>query len=208
MTTLILLRHGHSAANAANLLTGQLPGVGLSPDGKRQAKDLITRISSNRIDYLHVSPIERCQLTIAPWLQSSNANSLTRMEINESFSEIDFGKWSGKKLSTLRRDPLWADVQNCPSTVRFPGGESFKAAQRRAVEGVEDIFAARGDKTHLVVSHSDIIKLITAHFLSAHLDTFQRYQVAPASFTIFRSHRKKISLLTTNNLSSLKEILG
>ncbi len=209
MSTFIFLRHGHSAANATGTLTGQLPGVGLSKHGKRDATNLIERIGPRRIDHLHLSPIERCQLTIDPWLRSRYSASLLSLQIVDGVSEIDFGDWSGRKLSSLRRDPLWRDVQNRPSTVTFPEGESFKKVQRRAVSAVEEIRAKRGkNKVHLIVSHSDTIKLITAHYLQMKLDNFQSLQIDPASFTIFTGDRKKFSLLTLNSKSSLRELLG
>lgn len=208
MSTIIFLRHGHSAANATDTLTGQLPGIGLSSKGKKQAVELIDRIGAKRIDFLHLSPIERCQLTIDPWLRSKNSNSLLSYEIRDGLSEIDFGDWSGQKLSSLRRKPLWKDVQSRPSSVTFPGGESFRKVQRRAVAAVEDILAIKGDKTHLVVSHSDTIKLILAHYSSMKLDSFQSLIINPASFSVLKSHKAGTSILTINNQSTLKEILG
>ena len=208
MSTFIFLRHGHSAANASGTLTGQLPGVGLSSQGKRDAAGLIERIGKNRVDRVHLSPIERCQLTIDPWLRSGSSRSLESLHILDGLTEIDFGQWSGKKLSTLRRQPLWKDVQQRPSVVTFPGGESFKRAQRRAVESVELIRGIRGEKTHLIVSHSDTIKLIVAHYLGQKLDQFQKLEIAPTSFTIFKGDSKSISLTTLNNSGTLREILG
>lgn len=208
MSTIIFLRHGHSAANATDTLTGQLPGIGLSSKGKKQAVELIERIGAKRIDLLHLSPIERCQLTIDPWLRSKNSNSLLSYEIRDGLSEIDFGDWSGQKLSSLRRKPLWKDIQNRPSSVTFPGGESFRKVQRRAVAAVGDILAIKGDKTHLVVSHSDTIKLILAHYSAMKLDSFQSLIINPASFSVLKSHKAGTSILTINNQSTLKEILG
>ena len=208
MSTLIFLRHGHSAANAKDLLTGRLPGVGLSPEGKRQAVELVERIGAKRIDFLHISPIERCQLTIDPWLRSKNSSHLEKYQILDGLSEIDFGKWSGRKLSSLRREALWKDVQTRPSTVRFPEGESFKQAQKRAVTAVEEIRSMRGDKTHLIVSHSDTIKLILAKYLDMKLDSFQKLNISPASFTIFHENKSQLSLRTINSNQSLKELLG
>jgi probable phosphomutase (TIGR03848 family) len=208
VSTFIFLRHGHSAANASGLLTGQLPGVGLSTTGKKDAHGLIERIGLNQIHHLHISPIERCQLTIDPWLRSKGSSSLQSLQIVDGVSEIDFGLWSGRKLSSLRREPLWRDVQARPSTVTFPQGESFRKVQRRAVAAVEEIREMRGkDKVHLIVSHSDTIKLIAAHYLGMKLDNFQTLHIDPASFTVFLGDSKNFSLKTINSKSSLTEIL-
>ena len=208
VSTFIFLRHGHSAANAAGLLTGQLPGIGLSSQGKKQAVALVDRIGAGRIDYLHISPIERCQLTIDPWLRSKNSSSLTRLQIVDGISEIDFGSWSGRKLSSLRREPLWKDVQKKPSQVTFPEGESFRKVQKRAIEAVEEIRAMKGDKTHLIVSHSDTIKLIIAHYLQMKLDAFQSLHISQASFSILHSNKTGVSLQVINSNQSLKELMA
>lgn len=207
MKIVVLLRHGHSAANAKNLLTGRLPGVGLSSEGKKQALDLIGRIGGEKIEHLHLSPIERCQLTIDPWLRSKNSNSLLTSQLHDGFSELDFGQWSGEKLSTLRRKHLWKSVQNEPSKVRFPGGESFKEAQKRSVVAMEEIRTKKGNGVHLVVSHSDTIKLILAHYLSMKLDAFQRLSINPATFSILNFDKSTVRVGAVNSSGSLKEIL-
>lgn len=209
MSTFIFLRHGHSAANASGTLTGQLPGIGLSAQGKRDAQALVERIGSNLVSHLYLSPIERCQLTIDPWLESKHSSSLHSMEISDGVSEIDFGKWSGRKLSSLRRDPLWRAVQNQPSAVTFPEGESFRKVQRRAVAAVEEMRSKRGkDRVNLIVSHSDTIKLVVAHYLQMKLDNFQSLRIDPASFTVFTGDAKNFSLITINSKASLREILA
>lgn len=206
MKTLIFLRHGHSQANEKGLLTGQLPGVLLSKKGLSQSKELVERIGRTPIDFLHVSPVERCQLTIEPWLQSKHSSTIKSFEIVDGFSEIDFGKWSGRKLTSLRRDPLWKSVQEKPASVRFPDGESFRQVQRRAVSALEEILTARGTSTHLIVSHSDTIKLVVSHLLDLPLNNFQKLEISPASFTIF-NFNKKSQMVTINNMSSLAKIL-
>jgi len=207
MSVIILLRHAHSAANDAGLLTGQLPGVSLSKKGFIQAHELVERIGKGQIDRLHISPIERCQLTIDPWLRSKYSSTLESFRVDDSLTEIDFGDWSGRKLTSLRRERLWKSVQNKPSQVTFPNGESFRAAQRRAYFGVETIANARGSKVNLVLSHSDTIKLIVSKYLGMKLDSFQQLQINPASFTILNVSKAGTTLKTINNMGNLKDLL-
>ena len=129
------------------------------------------------------------------------------MNIVDEITEIDFGLWSGRKLSSLRRLPLWKQVQQQPSKVTFPEGESFRKAQRRAITAVSHISKIRGDQTHLIVSHSDVIKLVTAELLGMKLDNFQSIQISPASFTIFSVHKGNFSLVTTNSNATLKDLI-
>jgi len=207
VSVIVLLRHAHSSANDSGLLTGRLPGVSLSKGGFVQANELVERIGRAKVDQLHISPIERCQLTIDPWLRSKYSSSLESCEIDESLTEIDFGSWSGRKLSTLRRDPLWKVVQHSPSRMKFPQGESFRSAQKRAFLGVQEIAARRGSKVHLLVSHSDTIKLILAKALDINLDSFQKIRIDQASFSILDIPKGAASVRTVNNKGALKELL-
>ena len=208
MSTLILLRHAHSQANESNILAGRTPGVLLSKKGVAQSQQLIERIGRAPIDEVHLSPITRCQLTIDPWLASKYSSQINRLDIREEFTEMDYGDWSGRKLSSLHRSSLWRPIQESPSKVRFPGGESFRQAQRRAVDGCEELLNSGAKKVHLVVSHSDLIKLIAVHYLDAHIDTFQRVEISQASFTVISRNARGLNILAINSASNLASIVG
>ncbi len=90
-------------------------------------------------------------------------------------------KWQGEKLSQLRREKLWEIVQVYPSRAHFPGGEAIRQAQARAVDALETLAIRHTNQRVAVVSHSDIIKLMVAHYLGAHLDFYQRIEISPAS---------------------------
>ena len=208
MSTLIFLRHAHSQANESNLLAGRTPGVLLSKKGQRQALQLVERIGKAKLDQVHISPMARCQLTIDPWLESRYSSAIEALDIREEFTEMDYGDWSGKKLASLRRSPLWKPIQETPSKVKFPGGESFRQAQKRAVDGCEDLLSSRGNKFHLVVSHSDLIKLIAVHYLESHIDAFQRIDISQASFTVIQRNRGSLNIISINSASDLRSIVG
>ena len=208
MSTIIFLRHAHSIANEKNLLAGRTPGVHLSRTGLSQAQALIERIGKGSVDHLHISPMQRCQMTIDPWLKSKNSSSISTFGVEERFNEVDYGDWSNRSLSTLRRNPMWRVIQEQPSKVKFPGGESIKGAQKRAVGAVDELLASKRASVHLVVTHSDLIKVISAHYLEMRLDSFQRIDIGPASFTVMRGNVASPSLITMNSYSDLQSILG
>jgi probable phosphomutase (TIGR03848 family) len=182
MARIVLLRHAHSVANEKNLLAGRTAGISLSKTGKEQAKDLISRLGTIQFDEVAISPLQRCRETIDPWLTSTGAKS--RIVVDESVSEVDYGSWSGKSLSSLRRKAQWKIVQNFPSQMTFPEGESLLEMQGRALSGFYRLNAVKGKGPRLLVSHGDVIKSIVAHCLGMHLDQFQRLVIEPASLTI------------------------
>lgn len=208
MSTIVFLRHAHSIANEKNLLAGRTPGIHLSRTGKEQARGLIERLGKSYLDHLHLSPMQRCQLTIDPWLASKSSSTISSLEVEERFNEVDYGDWSNRSLTTLRRNPLWKSIQEEPSKVKFPGGESIRGAQKRAVSAVDELLGAKKNSVHLVVTHSDLIKVIAAHYLEMHLDSFQRIDIGPASFTVLRGNNDSHSLITLNNYSQLSSIIG
>lgn len=111
--------------------------------------------------------------------------------VEERINECDYGEWTGRKLGDLGDEPLMATVQQHPSAARFPGGESMRDMQHRAVEAVRDwngrIEDEHGpDAVYLMCSHGDVIKSLVADALGMHLDLFQRISVEPCSVTAIR----------------------
>lgn len=187
MTLVILVRHAHSTANGSGILAGRTEGVHLSPLGRVQARKLSTRLGEVPLKSLRSSPLERCAETLNPWLRKrefsdSNLNPLLTIDLD--LAEVDYGLWSGMKLRTLSRDPLWKIVQERPSKVTFPQGESLLAMQKRAMKSVKAGLSLRGKGHVLLMSHGDVVKSIIASALGMHLDEFQRIVIDPASVSI------------------------
>ena len=205
MPKIVLIRHAHSTANAAGVLSGQMPNVHLSKSGQEQAERLAERLGKLTISQVQVSPMDRCTETLAPWLAKYGKNVTVLTEPN--LIEVDYGKWSGKKLSTLSRAKLWRKVQGQPSAVTFPEGDSLAQMQVRAMKTVHDFFASDLELT-IMVSHGDVIKAIVASSMGMHLDDFQRIVIDPASITILESNGGAIRLTRLNDSdSTVSELL-
>lgn len=202
MAKIVLLRHAHSSANSAGILSGQLPDVSLSKDGLKQANGLIKRLGSSSFDSIRVSPMQRCEETIKPWMRSHNSRNIARYEISDGLIEVDYGTWSGRKLSRLSREPLWKMIQSTPSKVQFPLGEKLSAMQKRALSVIIEAHKQNKNGTHLFVSHGDVIKAIVAGLIGLKLDQFQSLVIDPASITILDFDGIKGRLITFNDTTS------
>jgi probable phosphoglycerate mutase len=121
-------------------------------------------------------------------------------------AEADYGDWTGQKISDLRSTDLWKLVQVVPSAVRFPGGESVREMQSRAVAAVEDIVAGHRGELVVAVSHADPIKALVAHFTGVHIDLFQRLFVSPASCTVLQFGPAGAALVKLNDTGTLDEL--
>ncbi|BEP15819.1 histidine phosphatase family protein [Acidothermaceae bacterium B102] len=198
MTTVLLLRHGRSTANAGGVLAGWTPDVHLHPDGEKQAQALAERLAKVPLMAVVSSPLDRCRETVAPLLFERDLE----LTIDDRFGEVRYGDWTGVELKKLAKDPLWPVVQSHPSGMTFPGegGESMAGMQHRAVEAVRDWNKTLGDETtYLVCSHGDVIKAIVADALGMHLDTFQRINVDPASLTVIRYGKVRPFVIKVND---------
>ena len=198
MTTLLLVRHGHTDT-AGKRLTGRAPGVHLNELGRRQAERLVERLDGVRIDTIVSSPLERCRETAAP-LAKARGHAV---DVGRAWIEVGYGEWTGRSISQLRRTKLWRRVMFAPSNVRFPGGESLLEVQVRAVDATFDIAARHARGTVLVVSHADVIRLLVAHLAGMHADHLQRLSIDTASITAVSISDGFPRLLTVNETDDL-----
>ena len=183
---LVLIRHAHSEANAAGVLSGRLPNVHLSDKGLEQAQGLISRLGEFPISQMRISPMERCFETVQPWINEIVIPKFSKFEpvIDENLTEVDYGTWSGRKLATLSKNKLWRTVQESPSRMYFPAGEGIAQMQSRAMNSVHEIVSTKKKGAAVIVSHGDVIKSIVASAMGMHLDEFQRIIIDPASVSI------------------------
>lgn len=179
MTTLLLVRHGHTDA-AGKRLTGWAPGVHLNDRGRAEAERLVERLDGVRVDAIYSSPLERCRETARPL---ATARRLS-VRIRRRLIETGYGEWTGRSIAQVRRTKLWRTVERVPSAMRFPGGEGLLEVQARAVDEVNRIAREHPKGTVVAVSHADPIRLVVAHVAGAHVDHLHRLVVDPGSVTV------------------------
>jgi probable phosphomutase (TIGR03848 family) len=202
MTTVLLIRHGRTSANTAGVLAGRSSGVVLDDVGHQQAAEVAARIAGVPLRTVLTSPLRRCRQT-AQALLAGRADACP-IQVEPGLVECGYGEWTGKALRELSKDKLWGAVQQQPSAVRFPGGESMAEMSARAVGAIRAwdrrLSAEHGpDAVWAAVSHGDPIKAILADALGMHLDSFQRIVVDPASISIIRYTATRPYVITVNS---------
>jgi probable phosphoglycerate mutase len=201
VTLLLLVRHALTDVTGRRL-SGSTPGIHLSEQGQTQAKDLAERLASLRLAAVYASPLERCVET-AEAIASRQDRTVERMSTLE---EVGYGGWTGKSLAQLSRTSLWKRIQNAPSSVRFPGGETLVEAQLRVVSGLEAIATRHPRGAVAIVSHADPIRLSLAHFLGVHIDLFQRIIVSPASVSAVLLGDRVPRIVRMNDTGNLEDL--
>ena len=176
-TVVLFVRHGQTPTTGTKL-PGRAPGLHLAPKGVEQAEAAGERIAAlGRVKAVYASPMERTQETAAPIAKACKL----RVRTHKGLIEADFGAWTGKDLSSLRKLPEWTTVQNYPSGFRFPGGESFPEMQTRMTGAITELVSKHPGETIVAVSHADTIKAAVADAVGTPLDLFQRIVVSPCS---------------------------
>lgn len=173
---LLLIRHALTP-HVGHKLSGWSSGVHLSDDGKKQAARLTERLHDVQIDAIYSSPLDRALETAQPIAKDHKL----RVRQREEIGEVKYGDLEGKSLRMLAKGKLWSKLQTWPSDVRFPGGESLRETQARAVAAIERLRAEHPKRNVAVVSHGDWIRLSVAHYVGAHIDLYRRINVDPAS---------------------------
>jgi probable phosphoglycerate mutase len=179
MTTFFLVRHGVTT-HTNHRLSGWMPGIHLTQEGRAQAEAAAQALASVPLKAVYASPIARTTETALPIAERHGLAVTKRRDIGE----VEYGRWTNRSLKVLARTKLWTTVQRWPGGVVFPDGESLRAVQSRAVDGLEAIRTEHARESVCVVSHGDVIKLVAAHYLGLHIDLFQRIVVVPASITV------------------------
>jgi probable phosphoglycerate mutase len=178
VTTLLLIRHGETAWNAAGRIQGQLD-VPLSPTGVWQAQRLATRLSPEPIAAVYSSDLTRAALTAQPLAQSLGLS----IALDRRLRERHFGIFEGHTLDEIAarypaelaawrtRDPHWA----------MPGGESGAQLIGRALAALQDIARRHAGATVAVVAHGGVLDAAYRHARGLAWDAPREHPMANAA---------------------------
>jgi broad specificity phosphatase PhoE len=177
--TILLIRHA-AHSHLGSVLSGRIPGIGLSADGREQACRLAARLASCAIARLESSPVQRAQETA-----SAIAGFHGGLAINTvaALDELDFGDWAGRRFDELADDPRWETWNRERASAAAPNGERMADAQARAWAHIEATARSGSGATVAMISHCDIIRAVVAKVLGLSLDAVHRFDVDPASLT-------------------------
>ena len=201
VTTVLLIRHGRTAANTSGILAGRASGVELDDLGVKQAAEAGTRMGSVPLRAIATSPLRRCRQT-AQALQAARTDSCPIL-VDQALVECGYGDWTGRAARAQQGEAVAkcaAPAIGCTVSRRRiddgdvePRGECHPGWDRRLAteHGADAIWAA--------VSHGDVIKAILADALGMHLDSFQRLLVDPGSVSVVRYTSVRPYVVTVNS---------
>jgi probable phosphomutase (TIGR03848 family) len=199
---ILLIRHGENDWVGTNRLAGRTPSVHLNEKGRQQANTLAELLRKQPIAALYSSPLVRCMETAQPLAQRLDLPVIEETGI----LEVDYGTWRGGELKELSNTPDWQKVQHYPSLFRFPGGETLREVQARAVGAIERLAERHANQVIALFSHGDVIRTTLAHFLGVPLDLFQRVIINTASISVIGISDGRPMVMSMNYLAELPQL--
>ena len=159
---LILVRHGQSLYNEANLLTGHVD-TKLSKKGINEAEAIGDELKSKsiRFDYAFTSPLSRC-IETADIILEKTFSVCDVVNVNRLI-ERDCGDLSGidKAEAMIKMGERKFRAMRSSFDIPYPNGESFDDVINRMVSWVqEDLLPLRNKGQTLVVSHKHTLRAL------------------------------------------------
>jgi alpha-ribazole phosphatase len=172
-TRLYIVRHGELVTSKEWRYVGQMD-VELNDAGKQQIKKLSSRLSSEQIDRIFSSDLNRT-------IESANIIGNKLVIINEpisEFREIDLGVWEGHTLEEIE-EKFPEDLLKRSEDImdfRVENGESFSDVNKRVIPKIMDIIENNVGKRILVVAHGGVNRIIIADALGLSINNIPRLE--------------------------------
>lgn len=204
MTTLYLIRHAETAANAEKRICGAYDGD-LSDKGYEQIKMLAAYAPSLEVDIIYTSPLKRAFKTASAFNWYINKP----LVINDDLREINVGVWENK---------LWADIDkasqiydlwvNNPHEFTIDGGEDMKDVYFRMAAALNEIAEANDGKTAAVFSHGCALRNFMCYAKGYGLERYREMSFidnVAVNKLIYDKSRKKFAVIYENDAGCNKK---
>jgi len=206
MTTLVIVRHGHTALNDGDRFRGRTD-TPLDARGLREAEVTAKAISGRwKLSAVYTSAVSRARSTGeiigAPFGLSP---------IDEpGVLDMDYGAWTGLTFDEAKaHDPeAYRLCMERASAFRSPGGESFEELRERSVAAVKEIARRHVDQTVAIVSHTVVIRVILLGFLELSTDHFWRVRQGTCAINVIEHDGKLFYMEQMNDTCHTRNMKG
>lgn len=191
---ILWVRHG-AHAELGWKLSGRQPGLRLGEAGFIQAQAAARRLQLAKLQAVYASPMERTRDTAVPIAEACGVS----LHVEEAINEIDFGAWSGGRISDLDERPAFARWNAGRDQACCEGGESMVEVQARVLRWMERIVAS-GATAVAAVSHADVIKAAVMVTLGLSSRAHDRLEISPGSITCVAGSAWGYRLISLNEV--------
>jgi alpha-ribazole phosphatase len=202
MTELILVRHGQTAWNAAEVFRGR-SDVDLDETGLKQAELLADYLRERKIEAVYSSPLKRALKTARAIAAKHNLKVIT----TEGLNDLKFGEWEGLSVAEVQEKyaTLYKEWVEKPHLIEIPGGEGLDDVRQRVLAFVNDL-VTRHKGTVVLVSHRVVHKVLTLALLGVDNSHFWNIKLDTAAMSTFIYEDKHWVLTEHNNTCYLRPL--
>ncbi len=197
-TVFFLVRHALCDPVGVTI-AGRGGAVPLNAAGRRQASSLAERLREVEPHALYSSPLDRALQTAEAIARVVGLDVVT----DDAFTEVDFGGWTGERLSDLAERSEWRRFNQLRSWAQVPDGELMISAQARAVAGLARLRVAHPGNRVVIVTHADVVRGVLTHAVGAPLDMLLRFECDAASVSVVTLDNDNVRVLRVNDSGSL-----
>lgn len=207
MTRIILVRHGRSMANVANIFAG-ITETPLTLHGIAQAEAVANYLLAREsIDKIYASPLSRAMDTVRPTAERLGISVIPE----KGLIEVNGGRWEGLSFTELAEkypEDFDSWMSDSPVNASPTEGESTRELFARVVDCVKRIAAENDGKTVLIGSHMTPVRALLVEALYGTVEAYTRKVAVPnASLHILRYENGKFTPEKLNITEHLGEDL-
>ena len=188
MALLVLVRHGESTANLANVFTGWLD-VALSPTGEVEALAVAQKLHALHFDAAYTSTLRRAGRTLALIL-SAIGQAHIPVHRTQALRERMYGDLQGlnKTEVALKYGQAQVDEWRRSYAVAPPNGESLQQTQARAVKYYDAEIAPhlRAGHNILVVAHGNTLRGLRMYLEKLTPEQVVQLEIVTGSVHVYR----------------------
>jgi broad specificity phosphatase PhoE len=207
-TTLLLVRHGHTAANdlGPDAPMSGWHDVPLSALGRWQI-DALAGAYADRVRGwpLFSSPLGRARETALGLARGEAA----RVQVHPGLREISCGALEAVSLRDVEQQhpELWAaNLRQDDDDFRWPGGESYRELRARVVGCLDQLVRETAARTLVLVTHAGVISQVMGHLTGTPPARWDAHRPGNASVTTLSWGEGHGRLLTFGDESHLAQV--
>ena len=204
MSRVLLVRHGTTKLHTGDRFWGKTD-IALSNTGIKQAGQLRSRLTSEKISAIYSSTLSRARST-AEIIASGHKVDVTPCD---ELCECNFGYIEGLTFEEIKRlHPVLAEELSNRKMVAFPGGESLDQLNSRVQSFLKRLEKHKPKEIVLIVAHGGPIRLIICNLLGLGLEHWLQIRVDLASLSIVETYPQTTILSLLNDVSHLNFQVG
>jgi len=203
MTQIYLVRHGQTQWNKEQIFRGT-SDVPLNGSGQEEARLTAKALGTRPISAVYTSPLVRASETAA------GIAGIRGLEVRtlEGLTDLCFGEWQGvSHRAVMERYPeLYRRWLEEPHRITFPGGDSLRTLQSRAVKAVKQTVLSHPEDTIVMVSHRVVNRVLICGLVGIDLSHFWQIGQDTAAINLLTWSKGRFVLACLNDTCHLRGV--